>query len=92
MDASANKVKMREAIQQLSPDDVEAYQRFLKYAERIHTLISEIFMFTPIHELKKLMKPRHFQTLFRLHQIDPFRTVHQSVSRFFSDPAAHSTL
>lgn len=32
------------------------------------------------------MKPRYFRTLFRLHQIDPFRTVHQSVSRFFSDP------
>ena len=86
MDASANKAKMRAAIRQLSPDDVEAYERFLKYAERIHTLTSEIFMFTPIHEFKKLMKPRHFQTLFRLYQMDPFRTVHQSVSRFFSDP------
>lgn len=86
MDASADKAKMRTAIQQLSPDDVESYERFLKYAERIHTLTSEIFMFTPIHEFKKLVKPRHFQTLFRLHQIDPFRTVHQSVSRFFSDP------
>ena len=86
MDASADKAKMKTAIRQLSPDDVEAYERFLKYAERIHTLTSEIFMFTPIHEFKKLMKPRHFQTLFKLHQIDPFRTVHQSVSRFFSDP------
>ncbi|MXY27287.1 phytoene desaturase [Candidatus Poribacteria bacterium] len=86
MDASADKAKMRTAIQQLSPDDVESYERFLKYAERIHTLTSEIFMFTPIHEFKKLMKPRHFQTLLRLHQIDPFRTVHQSVSGFFSDP------
>ena len=52
----------------------------------IHDLTAEIFMFTPIHEFKKLVKPRYFQTLFRLHQIDPFRTVHQSVSRFFSDP------
>ena len=86
MDASANQAKMRIAIQELSPDDVEAYQRFLKYAGRIHTLTSEIFMFTPIHEFKKLMKPRHFRTLFRLHQIDPFRSVHESVSRFFSDP------
>ena len=86
MDASADKAKMRAVIQQLSPDDVESYERFLKYAERIHTLTSDIFMFTPIHEFKKLMKPQHFQTLFRLHQIDPFRTVHQSVSRFFSDP------
>ena len=86
MDASADKAKMKAAIQELSPDDVEAYERFLKYAERIHTLTSEIFMFTPIHAFKKLMKPRHFQTLFKLHQIDPFRTVHQSVSRFFSDP------
>ena len=86
MDASADKAKMRDAIAQLSPDDVEAYERFLKYGEQIHNLTSEIFMFTPIHEFNKLMKPRHFRTLFRLHQIDPFRTVHQSVSRFFSDP------
>ena len=40
----------------------------------------------PIHEFRKLMRPRHFRTLFRLHQIDPFRTVHERVSRFFSDP------
>ncbi len=86
MDASADEAKMKLAIEQLSPDDAEAYERFLKYAERIHDLTAEIFMFTPIHEFKKLMKLRHFRTLFRLHQIDPFRTVHQSVSHFFSDP------
>lgn len=86
MDASANKAKMKTAIAQLSPNDVKAYEQFLKYAERIHDLTAEIFMFTPIHEFGKLMRHRHFRTLFRLHQIDPFRTVHQSVSRFFSDP------
>ena len=85
MDASADKTKMKAAIAQLSPNDVKAYERFLKYAERIHDLTAEIFMFTPIHEFGKLMRHRHFRTLFRLHQIDPFRTVHQSVSRFFSD-------
>ncbi len=86
MDASADKQKMEAAIAQLSPNDVEAHGRFLKYAERIHDLTAEIFMFTPIHEFRKLMRPRHFRTLFRLHQIDPFRTVHERVSRFFSDP------
>ena len=86
MDASADKAKMKAAIGQLSPADAEAYERFLKYAKRIHTLTAEIFMFTPIHEFKKLMRFRYLRTLFRLHQIDPFRTVHQSVSRFFSDP------
>ena len=86
MDASADKAKMETAIAQIAPNDVAAYQRFLKYAERIHDLTAEIFMWTPIHEFKKLLQPRHFRTLFRFHQIDPFRTVHQSVSRFFSDP------
>lgn len=86
MDASADKQKMETAIAQLSPNDVQAYEAFLKYAERIHDLTAEIFMFTPIHEFGKLMRHRYFRTLFRLHQIDPFRTVHQSVSRFFSDP------
>ena len=85
MDASADKAKMKAAIKQLSPIDAEAYESFLEYAERIHTLTAEIFMFTPIHEFKKLMKFRYLRTLFRLHQIDPFRTIHQSVSRFFSD-------
>ena len=86
MDASADKAKMKTAIAQLSPNDAEAYERFLKYVERIHDLTAEIFMFTPIHEFGKLIRPRYFRTLFRLHQIDPFRTVHQGVSRFFSDP------
>ena len=86
MDASADKAKMKAAIAQLSSSDVKAYERFLKYTERIHDLTAEIFMFTPIHEFRKLMRPQYFRTLFRLHQIDPFRTVHQSVSRFFSDP------
>ena len=86
MDASADKAKMKASIAQLSPSDVKAYERFLEYAERIHDLTAEIFMCTPIHEFRKLMRPEYFRTLFRLHQIDPFRTVHQSVSRFFSDP------
>ena len=86
MDASADKAKMETAIAQLSPNDVKGYERFLKYSERIHDLTAEIFMFTPIHEFGKLIRPRYFRTLFRLYQIDPFRTVHQSVSRFFSDP------
>ncbi len=86
MDASADITKMKQAIEKISPEDVGAYERFLSYSERIYNLTSEIFMYTPIHEFKKLIKSRHFQTLFRLYQIDPFRTVHQSVSRFFSDP------
>ena len=86
MDASADMAKMRNAIEALSSDDGEAYIKFMKYAERIHDLTAEIFMFTPIHEFMKIIRPRHFRTLFRLHQIDPFRTVHESVSRFFSDP------
>ena len=86
MDASADKAKMKTAIAQLSPNDVAAYERFLRYAERIHKLTAEIFLFTPIHEFRNLLQPRHFRTLLRLHHIDPFRTVHQSVSRFFSDP------
>lgn len=86
MDASTDAAKMKTAIAQLSPNDVEAYEQFLKYAERIHDLTAEIFMFTPIHEFRKLMRPRYLRTLFSLHQIDPFRTVHERVSHFFSDP------
>lgn len=85
MDASAEVDKMVAAVEQLSPGEGEAYAKFLAYAERIYRLTADIFLFTPIHETKKLIRWRYLPMLFKLHQIDSFRTVHQGVSSFFSD-------
>jgi len=85
LDASGDVKKMKSAMAKLSPADAAAYENFLAYSERIYRLTSDIFLFSPIHEFAEILKRRNLRTLFRLHQIDARRTVHESVSRFFKD-------
>lgn len=86
MDTSSDIDKMLEAINSISPSETESYKKYLEYCKNIYDLTAEIFLFTPIHEIKKVMKKGNVNTLFKLYQIDPFRSFHQGVSRFFSDP------
>ncbi|KPL09700.1 hypothetical protein AMJ85_06205 [candidate division BRC1 bacterium SM23_51] len=86
LDASANGSRMRSAIAGISPADADAFDRFLKYAKRIYDLTSDVFLFSPFPEFRKLLPRLQLRKLFRIHQIDPFRTVHQAVCRFFNDP------
>jgi len=85
LDTSNDQEKMVNAIDNLAPGQGTAYKNFLNYAQRIYQLTADIFLFTPIHELPKLMKRNYLPTLLQLNQIDPIRTVHQSVKSFFSD-------
>ncbi len=85
LDASADLAKMKAEIAKFSQRDVAAYEKFLRYSERIYQRTAEIFLFSPIHEFVKLLKLKNLGTLLRLHEIDPLRTVHQGVSRFFED-------
>ncbi len=85
LDASADAAKMKQEMAKLSAEDAATYENFLAYAERIYKLTADIFLFSPIHEFAELLKRRNLKTLFRLQQIDPWRTVHQGVSRFFKD-------
>ncbi len=85
LDASADIAKMKTEMAKLSAADAASYENFLTYAERIYKLTADIFLFSSIHEFASLLKLRHLRTFFRLHQIDPLRTVHQGVARFFKD-------
>ncbi len=86
LDAGANIEQMKREIAKLSPRDAEVYESFLAYTERIYKLTADIFLFSPIHEFAEILKWRNLPTLLRLPQIDPLRTVHGGVSRFFKDP------
>ncbi|MBN2104047.1 phytoene desaturase [bacterium] len=85
-DASADQKTMQRNLMKRFPKDMVNYQRFMHYAERIYNKTAPVFIFSPVHEIRKLLKWQVFQTLLTLYQIDPFRTVHQSVKRHFQDP------
>lgn len=85
LEASSNREAMVQAIGRLSPDDAHRYGDFLRYGRRIYELTSGPFLFNSISDLHSILKLRNLRTLFRIWQIDPFRTVDRSVRRFFRD-------
>jgi phytoene desaturase len=85
LDASSDIEKMQSEIAKFSQDDSVAYRDFFNYTKKIYDLTNEIFLFTPIHESNKTFKLKNLAILFKIKQMDVFRTVHQSVSDFFTD-------
>jgi len=78
--------RMMASLANLSSEDAENYPNFLNYTKRIYELTADVFLFSPIHEIRKVLKWQNLSKLFHIHQIDPFRTVHKGVSRFFKHP------
>ena len=86
IDASADHGKMMTAVENLCNTETVSYERFMAYCEQIYDLTADVFVFTPIHEIGKLMKRGNLSTLLKIRKIDPFRTMHEGVCKFFSDP------
>ncbi len=86
LDTSTETDRMRPEIAKLSPKDAEQYEAFMNYGKRIYDLTADIFLYSAIHEPNKVINWKNFMTLFRAYQIDPMRTAHQGVSRFFKHP------
>jgi phytoene desaturase len=86
IDASADLDKMMAAIENLSPGEGDKYENFLEYCKQIYDFTADIFLFTPIHEIKKMLGKGDLSTLLNLRKMDPFRTMHKGICRFFSDP------
>ncbi|MCK6621699.1 MAG: phytoene desaturase [Calditrichaceae bacterium] len=86
LNASSDESQMAAEIAKLSREDAQHYPAFLDYARGIYELTAAIFLHSPIHEAKKLFTRENLRTLLRLRRIDPLRTLHQGVSRFFRDP------
>ena len=85
-DASSNQEEMSGEINRLSPKDKDSYNNFINYTENIYNISINHFLNTLIHEFPRLLKWRNFPALLKIYKIDPFRTVHGVVSKFFSDP------
>jgi len=78
--------RMTREFNRLFPQEKKSYVEFLTYCERIFNTSVGLFLFTPIHEFKKLLTPQIIPSLLKFYQIDPFRTVSQAIRSFFTDP------
>ncbi|MEE4310844.1 MAG: phytoene desaturase family protein [candidate division KSB1 bacterium] len=86
LDASSDVDFMKRQIASVSREDAGQLEAYFRYTQTIYNITAHIFLFTPIHEIRKLLNVQTLKSLLRLPKIDATRTVHEGVSRFFSHP------
>lgn len=84
-EASSDLIKMQQEIENKFTGQAKNYLNYLAYCRKIYETAAKVFLFTPLHELSKLMKLKHLPLLFKSFQIDPWRNVDRSTRSFFSD-------
>jgi phytoene desaturase len=77
--------KLGVEIENNTTDSRDSLNRFLLYCKNIYDLTAEIFLFTSFKDFNSLFKQKGFNTLLHIFRIDPFRTMHKSISRYFND-------
>jgi phytoene desaturase len=90
LDLTTDSARMATNIEALAPRDVPAFFRFLAYAADLYALAGEPFLRYPIRPATLRQRRgdlfRYGLRLRDLPKIASPRTVHQTVSHFFSDP------
>ena len=86
LDAVSDVDKMAAEMAQIATRDAENYRRYLAYAAKIHELTAEVFLHTPVHETRQLLNRRNLIRALNIHKIDPLRTMHGGIRRFFKHP------
>lgn len=85
-DTFSDRDKMHSELEKFAPQEIAAYDKFLNYVHDLYKFAAEIFLFTPIHEFRKIIKFRFLPSLFQIHRLDALCTVHQRLTSFFNEP------
>lgn len=59
---------------------------FLKKSKRLYDITAEVFLFNSFHKAGNYLKPAFLKSIFRLHELDAFTTMHRKNTGWFSDP------
>lgn len=77
--------KFGDEIELKTTDKKESLKKYLNYCKTIYDLTSDLFLYNSPAELSTFLNKKAFSTLLQINKIDPFRTMHQANSDFFSD-------
>ncbi len=85
INAYSNLENFIDEIANKTNQDKHSIQKYFDYSKRIYDLTSDLFIFNDFTSISKLINKRGLKTLINIKDIDPFRTIHQANSSFFSD-------
>lgn len=85
LNAYSDADKLADEIELKTSDSKESVIKYLQYSKNIYDLTAELFLFKSPQQLKTFLNLKAIKTLFKINQIDPFRTMDKSNRRFFKD-------
>lgn len=77
--------RLAEEISVKTSDSMDSVIKYFDYCKRIYDLTADLFLFHSPSQLRTFLNINAIKALFRIFQIDPFRTMDQSNKRFFED-------
>jgi phytoene desaturase len=89
VDVWGDRQKMREEIRRLNPREVESYDKFRDYAQRMFHFSEQFFFWRSVSGMGDLMQPDEMASVDGLRillSIDPFATVSSAIDRHFHEP------
>jgi phytoene desaturase len=84
-DAHSNRNKMLKSLANFIPHEMENFIEYMKYCERLYSSAGITFLYSPIHEIRKILTRDNLSLLFKLYRLDSRRTVVSSLKSFFTD-------
>lgn len=85
LNAYSDPEKFGDEINRLTSDSKETLHGYLDYCRTIYELTSDIFLFKDLYSLETYSNLKALKALFKLHKIDPFRTMDTANRSFFKD-------
>ena len=85
INAFSDKNKFASELEEKTNDKKSSLFNYLNYSKKIYDLTSDLFLFNNFRGISSLINIKSFKTLFSISKIDPFRTMHGSISKFFND-------
>lgn len=85
INAYSDILKFAQEIDFKTRDTANKVMEYLEYSKTIYDLTADLFIFSPFTG-RDLVRAGAVKKLPFIRRIDPFRTMHQANSRFFSDP------
>ncbi len=88
LDATQNREQMAEQIRQIAPQDVDGYEKYLRYAEQIHRITGPVFIYD---------QPPTWRSFLRVplpdwFKIDGLRTMDKGIGRLVQSPKMRQLL
>ena len=86
LQAHADLARFAQEVEAKTGEPGEQVLRLLRKSEELNDITSHVFLEKSLHKLSTFLAPETIRSIFQLHRIDAFRSMHRANASYFRDP------